>query len=500
MPSHSTLQQRLSDLSPDRLTGLHVAGRWRPASGGGTFEVTDPSDGSTLRTVADASVDDAVSALDAAVAAQAAWAATPPRERSEVLRRAFDLLTERTEDVAALITLEMGKSLQEARGEVAYGAEFLRWFAEEAVRLEGRLVAAPAGGSTVMTRLKPVGPVLAITPWNFPLAMGTRKIGPALAAGCTVVLKPASATPLTSMLLVDLLSEAGVPDGVVNCVTTRQTAKVSDRLLGDDRLRKLTFTGSTEVGRGLQEKAAAGLLRSSMELGGNAPFVVLADADLPAAVDGAMAAKFRNIGQACTAANRFIVVREVAGEFAERLAAAAAEQVVGPGGDAGTDLGPLIDADGLRKVTELVDDAVDRGAEVLTGGPEAARDLAGAQPEGGHWYPPTVLMDVPADADVMAQEMFGPVAPILVVDDEEQALAAANDTPFGLVGFVWSRDVSRLMRFAAGMETGMVGLNMGVVSQPAAPFGGVKQSGLGREGGHEGVMEYLDVQYLGLAD
>lgn len=500
MTTHSDLRKQIDDLVPAEATGLFVGGQWRDGSGGGYFAVTDPSDGETLREVADAAVEDGVAALDAAVAVQSDWAATPPRERSDMLRRAFDLLIERTEELAALMTLEMGKSLEESRGEVAYGAEFLRWFSEEAVRLEGRMVPAPAGGSTILTRRKPVGPVLAITPWNFPLAMGTRKVGPALAAGCTVVLKPASATPLTSMALMEVLREAGVPDGVVNCVTTTNTSEVMGRLISDDRLRKLTFTGSTPVGRALQGQAAETLLRTSMELGGNAPFVVLADADLEQAVEGAMAAKFRNIGQACTAANRFIVVREVAEEFATRFAAAAAERSVGRGGDEGADLGPLIDADGLGKVTELVADALDQGATVLAGGPQACEELRTGLPEGGSWYPPTVLGDVPAGARILSEEVFGPVAPIQVVDGEAEALAAANDTEFGLVGFVYSRDVSRLMAFAERMQTGMVGLNMGVVSQPAAPFGGVKQSGLGREGGHEGVEEYLEVQYLGLAD
>ncbi|MFC0358592.1 NAD-dependent succinate-semialdehyde dehydrogenase [Kytococcus schroeteri] len=500
MTSHADLQQRLHDLAPASWTGLYVGGAWREATGGGTFAVTDPSDGTVLREVADATVEDGVAALDAAVGAAADWAATPARERSDVLRRAFDLLTERTEDVAALMTLEMGKSLEESRGEVAYGAEFLRWFSEEAVRLEGRMVPAPAGGSTILTRRKPVGPVYAITPWNFPLAMGTRKVGPALAAGCTVVLKPAEATPLTAMLLVDVLAEAGVPAGVVNLVTTADAKAVSSRIITDPRLRKLTFTGSTPVGTSLQEQAAPGLLRTSMELGGNAPFVVLDDADLDAAVEGAMAAKFRNIGQACTAANRFVVQRGVAEEFTRRLAEAAAARRVGRGGDEGTDLGPLVDADALAKVTELVTDALDRGATVATGGPEASAALRADLPEGGSWYAPTVLADVPAGARLLAEEVFGPVAPMHVVDTEEEALAAANDTEFGLVGFVYSRDVSRLMRFSAGLQTGMVGLNMGVVSQPAAPFGGVKHSGLGREGGHEGVEEYLDTQYLGLAD
>ncbi|WP_374929757.1 NAD-dependent succinate-semialdehyde dehydrogenase [Kytococcus sedentarius] len=500
MTSHSDLRTVLDDLVGEDLTGLFVGGRWVQPAGGGTFAVTDPSDGKTLREVADATPEDGVAALDAAVAAQEDWAATPPRERSEILRRAFDLLIEHTEELAALMTLEMGKSLEESRGEVAYGAEFLRWFSEEAVRLEGRMVPAPAGGSTILTRHKPVGPVLAITPWNFPLAMGTRKIGPALAAGCTVVLKPASATPLTSMALVDLLHRAGVPEGVANCVTTSQTSEVMGELIADERLRKLTFTGSTPVGRTLQGQAAETLLRTSMELGGNAPFVVLGDADLEQAVEGAMAAKFRNIGQACTAANRFIVVRELAEEFSTRFAEVAAQRTVGRGGDEGTDLGPLIDADGLGKVTELVADALDQGAKVLTGGPQGCEELRSTLPEGGSWYPPTVLGDVPAGARILAEEVFGPVAPIQVVEGEEEALAAANDTEFGLVGFVYSRDVSRLMDFAARMQTGMVGLNMGVVSQPAAPFGGVKQSGLGREGGHEGVEEYLEVQYLGLAD
>ncbi|SNC72248.1 succinate semialdehyde dehydrogenase [Kytococcus aerolatus] len=498
--THSDLLQRLATIVPAGLTGLLTADGWVPATGEGTFPVTDPATGETLREVADATEADAVAALDAAVEAGPAWAATSPRERAEVLRRAFELVTERTEEIATVITLEMGKSLAEARGEVAYGAEFLRWFSEEAVRLEGCTAPAPGGGATILTRRRPVGPVLAITPWNFPLAMGTRKIGPALAAGCSVVLKPAGATPLTAILLMEILREAGLPDGVVTCFTTSRTSEVVAPVLADPRLRKLTFTGSTEVGRTLLGQTADNLLRSSMELGGNAPFVVLDDADLDAAVEGAMAAKFRNIGQACTAANRFIVHREVAQEFTERLAEAAAARTVGPGGDEGADLGPLLDADALTKVERLVDDAVAAGAGVVTGGPEEAAALAERLPEGGHWYPPTVLAGVPRGAACLAEEIFGPVAPIIVVEDDDEALELANDTEFGLVGYVYGSDLQRLLAFAGGMETGMVGVNRGVVSEAAAPFGGVKHSGLGREGGHEGVEEYLETQYLGLTD
>ncbi|MFI9410614.1 NAD-dependent succinate-semialdehyde dehydrogenase [Nocardia gamkensis] len=470
---------------------LWIAGRPVDATGAGTFPVHNPATGEVLTHVADATPEDAMRALDAAVAAQDEWAATPARERGELLREVFEQITARAEEFALLMTLEMGKALPESRNEVRYGAEFFRWFSEEAARVHGRYLHAPSGTGRIVVHKQPVGPCLAITPWNFPLAMGTRKIGPALAAGCTMIVKPASATPLTMLLLAKLCSEAGLPDGVLSVLTSSHSGAVTQPLLDDPRLRKLTFTGSTEVGRKLVEKSANRLLRTSMELGGNAPFVVFDDADIDAAVQGAMLAKLRNGGEACTAANRFHVHNSVLEEFTTKLVEAMESSVrLGPGADPDTTLGPLINEEQLRTVGELVDDAVEKGARVLIGG---------KAPDGPGWfYPATVLRDVPPQARILREEVFGPVAPIVGFDTEEQGLSAANDTEFGLVSYVYTRDLDRALRIAEGLESGMVGVNRGVISDPAAPFGGVKESGFGREGGTEGIEEYLSTKYIAL--
>ncbi|PTR30530.1 succinate-semialdehyde dehydrogenase/glutarate-semialdehyde dehydrogenase [Rhodococcus sp. OK519] len=471
-------------------TKLWLGGTAVDAENGATFAVHDPATGDVLTEVADASPGDAVKALDAAVAAQSEWAATPARERGELLRSVFDKITTRAETFAQLMTLEMGKALPESRAEVKYGAEFFRWFAEEAVRMEGRYQSAPAGNGRILVSKQPVGPCLAITPWNFPLAMGTRKIGPALAAGCTMIVKPASETPLTMLALAELFAEAGLPPGVLSVLPTSRSSAVTEPLLADPRLRKLTFTGSTGVGRLLVEKSAQGLLRTSMELGGNAPFVVFDDADVDAAVDGALLAKLRNGGEACTAANRFHVANAVREEFTAKLTERMAAFKLGPGIDPETTLGPLINADQLDTVTELVDDAVQAGAKVL---------LGGEAPGGPGWfYPATVLADVPASARILREEVFGPVAAITGFDTEEEAIAAANDTEFGLAAYIYTRDLDRALRVSDALETGMVGVNRGVISDTAAPFGGVKASGFGREGGSEGIAEYLETKYIAL--
>lgn len=470
--------------------GLYIGGSWREAEGGGRLEVIDPADGSVLTDVADGTVNDAVDALDAAVEAQAAWARTPPRERGEILRTAFSLITDRADQFAHLMSLEMGKTVAEARGEVTYGAEFFRWFSEEAVRIHGRWMQAPAGGSRLLTIKKPVGPCLFITPWNFPLAMGTRKIGPAIAAGCTMVVKPASQTPLTMLALAALLEEAGLPAGVLNVVTTSLHSEFSETLQSDDRLRKVSFTGSTGVGKILVRQSAEQLQRLSMELGGNAPFLVFEDADVDAAVDGAMIAKMRNMGEACTAANRFLVHRSVAQEFGEKLGKRMSGLTVGRGQDDGVDVGPLIDERAVESVSQLVTDAVHDGATVVCGG---------QAPTGpGYFYPPTVLLDVPPESEINVQEVFGPVAPITVFDTEEEAIRRANDTEYGLASYAYTRDLSRTIRLAEALEFGMVGINSGLISNPAAPFGGVKASGFGREGGFEGIEEYLETTYVAL--
>jgi succinate-semialdehyde dehydrogenase / glutarate-semialdehyde dehydrogenase len=472
-------------------TGLFIGGSWRDSSDGATIKVEDPATGEVLTEVADASVADGRAALDAAVAAQASWAATAPRDRGEILRSAFEAVTARAEDFALLMTLEMGKPLAESRGEVTYGAEFFRWFSEEAVRIAGRWSTSPNGATRLMTMKQPVGPTLMITPWNFPLAMGTRKIGPAIAAGCTMVVKPASQTPLTMLLLAQVLAECGVPDGVLNVVTTSRTGDVMEPLIRDPRLRKLTFTGSTPVGKALVEQSAEQLLRVSMELGGNAPFVVFGDADVDKAVEGAMLAKMRNIGEACTAANRFLVHESVEAEFSAKFAERMAGLSVGRGTQDGVSVGPLIDAKARDKVAELVADATDQGATVVTGG--------SATGDQGYFFSPTVLTDVPPQARLVREEIFGPVAPISTFSTDEEAIERANDTEYGLVAYVFTQDLSRMLKVSEALEFGMVGVNQGVVSNPAAPFGGVKHSGFGREGGFEGIEEYLETKYVGIA-
>lgn len=469
---------------------LYIDGRWQDAAGGRRFAVDDPATGERLCEVADAGPEDGRRALDAAVAAQEAWAATAPRARSEILRRAYELILERKEELALLMTLEMGKPLAEARGEVGYAAEFFRWFSEEAVRIDGGMSTTPDGSNRVLVMRQPVGPCLLITPWNFPLAMGTRKIGPAVAAGCTMVLKPAPQTPLSSLALAGILTDAGLPPGVLNVVSTTDAAGVVEPLLRGGQVRKLSFTGSTQVGRLLLAQCADTVVRTSMELGGNAPFIVFDDADVDRAVDGAMVAKMRNMGEACTAANRFFVHRSVADVFAARLAERMGALTVGPGTEPGTDVGPLIDAAGRGKAAELVQDAVRRGAKALIGG---------EVPDGpGHFFPPTVLTDVHADSDLMRTEIFGPVAAILTFDDEDEVVRAANDTEWGLVGYLFTENLDRALRVGERLETGMVGVNTGLVSNPAAPFGGVKQSGLGREGGRVGIEEFLEYKYLAI--
>jgi succinate-semialdehyde dehydrogenase / glutarate-semialdehyde dehydrogenase len=478
------------DLLPPEHRGLYIGGAWREADDGRRFDVVDPADGSVITTVADASPAEALEGLDAAVAAQAGWAATAPRERGEILRRAWQLLQDRQDDVAELMSLEMGKPVAEARGEVAYGSEFFRWYSEEAVRIHGRWMQAPAGGSRLLTVKKPVGPCLFVTPWNFPLAMGTRKIGPAVAAGCTMVVKPAAQTPLTMLALAALLEEAGLPAGVLNVVPTTDAAGLSEALQADDRLRKVSFTGSTAVGRVMVRQSADVLQRVSMELGGNAPFLVFSDADLDAAVDGAMVAKMRNMGEACTSANRFLVHVDVAEEFGRRLAERMGALTLGRGQDDGVDVGPLIDEKALESVSQLVTDAVHDGARVLVGG---------QAPDGpGYFYPPTVLVDVPADSAITTEEIFGPVAPITTFSTDEEAITAANATEYGLASYAYTRDLDRTLRLAESLDFGMVGINTGLVSNAAAPFGGMKASGFGREGGFEGIEEYLETTYVAL--
>ena len=473
-------------------TGLLIGGEWRAAASGATFPVHDPATGEVLAEVADATPDDGMAALAAAADAQAAWAATAPRMRGEILRRAFELVTERAEDFALVMTLEMGKPLAESRAEVAYGAEFLRWFSEEAPRISGRYATAPDGRNRLLVAKRPVGPSLLITPWNFPLAMATRKVAPALAAGCTSVLKPAALTPLTALLFAEVLREAGVPDGVVNVIPTSRAGAVTGPLLTDPRLRKLSFTGSTEVGRRLIADAAHQVLRVSMELGGNAPFLVFDDADLDAAVEGALLAKLRNGGEACVAANRFLVHESIAEEFTARLVARMGAYVSARGTEPDSTLGPLVDDATRQKVSDLVSGALEDGARLA---------LGGHVPEGpGYFYPATVLADVPHDARILQEEIFGPVAPITVFRDEDEAVRLANASEYGLVCFAYTRDLDRALRLAERLETGMFGLNTGLVSNPAAPFGGVKQSGIGREGGLEGIDEYLETTYIGISD
>jgi len=469
---------------------LLIGGEWRDASGGATFEVHDPSNGNVLCEIADATAEDAVAAMDAAAGAQTEWAATPPNTRSEILQSAFELMGERSDELALLMTLEMGKAVAESKGEITYAAEFFRWNAGEALRTVGDFKVAGNGASRVLVMRQPVGPCYFITPWNFPTAMGTRKIGPAIAAGCTMVIKPAQNTPLSMLALASLLEECGLPPGVLNVITSTSSGEVSTPIISDPRLRKLSFTGSTEVGRKLIEQSAENVLKVSMELGGNAPFLVFEDADLDAAVEGAMIAKMRNVGEACTSANRFHVHESVAEAFAEKLAARMGALKVGRGTEDGTDVGPLIDDDQRDKVAELVDDAVDKGAKTLCGGKAVDGD--------GSFYEPTVLAEIPADARLLKEEIFGPVAPIATFTTDEEAVAAANDTEYGLVSYVFTSDLKRAFRVCEALETGMIGLNQGLVSNAGAPFGGVKASGNGREGGTEGLLEYLETKYIAI--
>jgi succinate-semialdehyde dehydrogenase/glutarate-semialdehyde dehydrogenase len=470
---------------------LYIGGEWRAATGGGTLSVEDPATGQPLVDIADAQVEDGLAALGAAADAQAEWGAHAPRERGEILRRAYEGVMAQADDLALLMTLEMGKSVAESRTEITYAAEFLRWFSEEAVRIHGRYMVNTTGKGRILTMRQPVGPCVFVTPWNFPTAMGTRKIAPAIAAGCTMVVKPAQQTPLSMLALAQVLEQAGLPKGVLNVITAKRSGAIVEPLLKDPRTRKLSFTGSTEVGRTLIEQSAEQILRVSMELGGNAPFLLFEDADLDAAVEGALLSKMRNIGEACTAANRFHVHESVAGEFASRLAERMGKLKVGRGTEPDVDVGPLIDDKQRSKVVELVEDAVGRGARVLLGGHAIDRP--------GYFFEPTVIVDVPDDARLLSEEIFGPVAPIATFSSEEQALDAANRTQYGLVAFLYTRDLNRAIRVSERLESGMVGLNQGVVSNPAAPFGGVKHSGYGREGGFEGINEYLEVKYVALA-
>jgi len=482
-------EQAVLDAVP---TQLYIGGRWRDGSGGQTVAVEDPATGATIAEVADATPDDALAALGAAHDAfHGGWRNSAPRERSDILRRAYEAIMDRADDLALLMTLEMGKPLAESNAEIAYGASFLRWYSEEAVRLDGRFTMHEAGTGRLLTMQQPVGPCVFITPWNFPLAMGTRKIGPAVAAGCTMVVKPAKLTPLSMLMLARILEESGLPGGVLNVVTARSSGAVMEPVIRDPRTRKLSFTGSTKVGRKLIEQSAEQVLRVSMELGGNAPFVVFEDADVDDAVRGAMVAKMRNIGEACTAANRFHVAAPIAGQFADKLAERMRALKIGRGTEEGVEVGPLIDEEQLEKVHDVVQDAIDKGARVLCGGERVDGP--------GHFYKPTVLADVPAGARLLNEEIFGPVAPIRAFASEDEAIAAANDTEFGLVAYLYTSDIKRALRVTERIETGMVGLNQGLVSNAGAPFGGVKHSGIGREGGPEGIAEYLETKYVAIA-
>jgi succinate-semialdehyde dehydrogenase/glutarate-semialdehyde dehydrogenase len=482
------MDARLQALVHGLPTDLYRGGGFVPASDGGRFDVIDPASEEMLASVADGTVEDALAAVDSAHAAAASWASSSPRERSVILRRAFDLMTERADEIALLISAENGKALADSRGEVSYAAEFFRWYSEEAVRATGEVMTAPSGANKIVVLRQPVGISVLVTPWNFPAAMATRKIGPALAAGCTVVLKPARDTPLTALLLGALLQDAGVPAGVVNVLPARRSGGVVSAMLHDPRVRKLSFTGSTEVGRILLREAADQVVNTSMELGGNAPFIVFDDADLEAALDGAMVAKMRNAGEACTAANRFYVQSGIAEEFSHRLAQRMSALRVGPGTAAATQVGPLINDDSLAKVEQLVQAAVNAGARVVVGGGRVDRV--------GYYFEPTVLTDVRPGSPILGQEIFGPVAPVVQFDDESQAIEMSNDTEYGLVSYVYTSDLARGLRVSEALESGMVGLNRGLVSDPAAPFGGSKQSGIGREGGHEGLMDYLESKYI----
>lgn len=498
-----TDRKRLAaDLISSLPTGLYINGEWAPASDGATFDVENPATGEVIATVAKGGQTDATAAIESASAHQKSWAATAPRERSEILRRAYELIMDRQDDLALIMTTEMGKPLAEAQGEVAYAAEFFRWFSEEAVRIGGDHTTTGDGKNRILVTKEPVGPCILITPWNFPLAMGTRKIGPAIAAGCTMVFKPAELTPLTTLALTEILTLAGLPAGVLNVVTTDDPGSVVETWMDSGLARKVSFTGSTQVGKLLLEQASRSVMRTSMELGGNAPFLVFDDADIDKAVDGAMVAKMRNMGEACTAANRIFVHRKVAGEFAKKLAEKMGALTVGDGAVEGTDVGPLVEQKAIDKVRSLVSDAVDRGATVVCGGeaPSGSPDAAGSgtRPSKGYFYQPTVLSGVDPNSDLMGTEIFGPVAPIITFDDEGEVIELANDTPWGLVGYLFTQDVDRGLRVSSALEVGMVGLNTGLVSNPAAPFGGVKQSGLGREGGRIGIDEFLEIKYLAI--
>ena len=479
----------MRNLSTNVPTENLIAGVWGPARSGKTFAVLNPATDEALCEVPDAGVEDGLAAVDAAHGAGAAWAATAPRVRAEVLRKSFELMIERREEIATLITQEMGKALPDARAEVNYAAEFFRWFSEETVRIGGEVRRAPAGDKWIMTNRIPVGVCYFITPWNFPAAMATRKIGPAVAAGCTVVVKPAAETPLTTMYIAKLMEEAGLPAGVVNVITTHSAAAVSEAIMADERVAKVSFTGSTFVGKKLLHQAADRVLRTSMELGGNDPFIVCEDADVAAAVEGAMLAKMRNGGQACTAANRFYVHEKIYDEFAAAMAARMSALVVGDGLADTTQCGPVVSHKQKNEIAGLVDGALAQGAKRVAGDPAS-------MPEKGSFYPPTVLVDVPKDSDIAQNEIFGPVAPLIRVSSDEEALALANATEFGLIGYIYTKDLAKGLRLSARLQTGMVGLNRGLVSDPAAPFGGMKESGLGREGGFEGIDEFLETQYV----
>ena len=469
-------------------TNLYINGDWVSGSAGACFDVYNPADESILASVSSAELEDAQLAIDAADLAFESWASRPPRARAEVLRKAFDLMCEKREDIARLITLENGKSTTDAMGEAAYAAEFFRWFSEEAVRSEGLLSRGPSTNARIMVQYKPSGIAVLVTPWNFPAAMGTRKIAPALAAGCPVIIKPASETPLTMLALMPILEEAGVPPGVVNVLPSRNSGALVDKMLHDPRVRVISFTGSTQVGRKLLHSAADNVLTPAMELGGNAPLIVLHDADIDVAVEGAMIAKMRNIGEACTAANRFYVSSKIIKEFTEKFSNKMRDLIVGNGLDPSVDIGPLINAETRDKVSEFVNDAVSKGAKV---------ELGGNLPSGpGFFYPPTVLSNVSMDADCVHDEIFGPVAAIQTFDDEDDVLKRANDTEYGLVAYVFTKDIKRGLALSEKLDYGMIGLNRGIVSDPAAPFGGTKQSGLGREGGHEGMLEFMESQYI----
>ncbi|HEX3823180.1 MAG TPA: NAD-dependent succinate-semialdehyde dehydrogenase [Mycobacteriales bacterium] len=480
-------EKRVLDAAPKQ---LFIGGEWRDSSSGTTLDIEDPSTESALCAVANGTPEDAKAALDAACDAQSDWAATPPRDRGEILRRTFELMNARADDLALLMTLEMGKPLAESKSEIVYAAEFLRWFAEQAVRIDGRYAVNPNGAGRLLTMKEPIGPCLLITPWNFPTAMGTRKIGPAVAAGCTMVVKPAQQTPLSMLALAELMTEAGLPAGVLNVVTTSKAADVTGPLFDDSRLRKMSFTGSTPIGKMLMEQAAKRLVKCSMELGGNAPFIVFDDADLDAAVEQAVIAKMRNGGESCVAANRFHVHASVADEFAARLTEKLAAMPVGRGTEDGVQVGPLIDGKQRDKVAELVEDAVGKGAKVLTGAEKVG--------DKGYFYAPTVLSGISSDAELLREEIFGPVAPVATFTTDEEAITAANATEFGLVAYVFTRDIKRAFKVSEALEVGMLGLNRGLVSNAAAPFGGVKESGFGREGGPEGIEEYVSTKYVAI--